>query len=417
VFKLFSRKDAFKATVNDLGKPIEVEPSSNLLQAALAAGVAWPHSCRVGSCGTCRCRLVSGRIKELSDFSYVLEEDELDRGMILACQTSLRSDIVVEVDLDTTVGKVAKPESIKGVISGSTPLTHDILEIRVHLEKPLPRYIAGQYAEISVAGIDHPRSYSFARAPENEKSDDVTFHVRHVPGGEMSGWLHAESRIGQEVVITGPFGSFHLRDSQSPILCIAGGSGMAPIKALLECLCTSGFKRQVTYLFGARTQKDLYCLDEMDAVKAKGNDHFRFLPILSNVWFSAVANSLFSEFSLSGRFITSSATPFSMVSSSAGPAGEVTGGLLIRSSAMISEWFRVPNSSNFSDHRCQLPEVRQAILWLLHMLGIRGRQNIDFRAVQQILLQSQFRAALRKLFIHALPIKRDHMRQVFAQLL
>lgn len=282
MFKLFSRKDAFKATVNDLGKPIEVEPSSNLLQAALAAGVAWPHSCRVGSCGTCRCRLVSGRIKELSDFSYVLEEDELDRGMILACQTSLRSDIVVEVDLDTTVGKVAKPESIKGVISGSTPLTHDILEIRVHLEKPLPRYIAGQYAEISVAGIDHPRSYSFARAPENEKSDDVTFHVRHVPGGEMSGWLHAESRIGQEVVITGPFGSFHLRDSQSPILCIAGGSGMAPIKALLECLCTSGFKRQVTYLFGARTQKDLYCLDEMDAVKAKGNDHFRFLPILSN---------------------------------------------------------------------------------------------------------------------------------------
>lgn len=282
MFGFFSRKGPFTAQVNASGQIFEVKPNENLLQAALAAGVAFPHNCRVGSCGTCRCRLVSGKIKPLNDFSYVLDKVELDRGIILACQTSLRSDVVVEVELDATSARFAQAESIQGVVSSSTLLTHDILEIRICLEKSLPPYLAGQYAEISVDGIDKPRSYSFARAPENEDAEHITFHVRQVPGGQMSGWLHAQSRVGAEVMVTGPYGSFHLRDSEAPILCIAGGSGMAPIKALLEHLSNTGFNRQVTYLFGARTQKDLYCLDEMNTITAKSNGHFRFLPILSN---------------------------------------------------------------------------------------------------------------------------------------
>lgn len=280
MFGLFSPKGPFSAQVTPAGLSLEVTSKDNLLKAALAAGLAWPHSCRVGSCGTCRCRLVSGKIKPLNDFSYVLSDEELDRGMILACQTSLRSDVVVEVALGAQPLTAAR--SVRGVVASARPLTHDIREVRIKLDEPLPAWRAGQYAELAVPGIARPRSYSFARAPEVEDDAYVSFHVRRVPGGEMSGWLHENDRSGEAVTVDGPHGSFCLRESASPMLCIAGGSGMAPIKALLEDLSLRGFPRRVTYLYGARTQADLYCLEEMKAFAARGNGHFRFVPVLSH---------------------------------------------------------------------------------------------------------------------------------------
>ena len=99
---LKKNKGPFTAKIVPLGKSITVmgESSQNLLKVALENGINWPHNCRVGSCGTCRCKLVSGQIKPLNDFSYVLTGEELDDGYILACQTMLRSDIEVEVLLE-----------------------------------------------------------------------------------------------------------------------------------------------------------------------------------------------------------------------------------------------------------------------------------------------------------------------------
>jgi CDP-4-dehydro-6-deoxyglucose reductase len=97
----------------------------------------------------------------------------------------------------------------------------------------------------------------------------------------MSNWLHTHSRVGTRVTVNGPHGAFYLRDSDAPVLCVAGGSGMAPIKALLEDMSKKGVNRPVTYLFGARTRADLYCVEEMDAIKVNAKGHFQFLPILS----------------------------------------------------------------------------------------------------------------------------------------
>ncbi len=263
---------------------MEVAPGDTLLKAALNQGLAWPHNCRVGSCGTCRCRLVSGKIKPLNDFSYVLTKEEMDDGMILACQSSLRSDVEIEVTLDQPATALSMPKTIGGEIVGARLLTHDIKEISIRLDEALPDYLAGQYAELSVPGlIEKPRSYSFAAAPGNEKPGHVSFHIRLVPNGEMTSWLHAADQTGKRVTVTGPFGSFWLRepDSTVPMVCIAGGSGMAPIKALLEQVSSDGFKREVTYVFGARTQKDLYCLDEMKAITECANGRFNFVPVLS----------------------------------------------------------------------------------------------------------------------------------------
>lgn len=235
MFSFFSSKGPFKVKVKSISETFEVEKGDNLLKAALNKGLPWPHNCRVGSCGQCKFRLISGKIKPLSDFSYVLDREEMDSGMILACQTSLRSDVEIEVKMDTPIQPLTKPITLDGVIASVKSLTHDILEVSVKIEGEFPKYLAGQYAEIVVPGIiDKARSYSFAKAPELEDANHVSFFIRHVPKGEFTTWLHSENKEGQKVRVTGPFGSFWLRDSPNQILCIAGGSGMAPIKALLE---------------------------------------------------------------------------------------------------------------------------------------------------------------------------------------
>jgi xylene monooxygenase electron transfer component len=282
MFSFFSSKGPFKVKVASTDKEFSVEKGDNLLKAALDNKLAWPHNCRVGSCGKCRCRLINGKIKPLSDFSYVLNREELDSGMILACQTSLRSDVEIEVVMDTPSEEISKPETLEGVIASIKSLTHDILEVSIKVDGAFPRYLAGQYAEIVVPGIiDKPRSYSFSKAPDNEKKNHISFFIRHVPKGEFTTWLHEENREGHMVSVTGPFGGFWLRDSPNHILCIAAGSGMAPIKALLEQMVSQGMNQKVTYLFGARTEKDLYCLDELEKMKVLANGRFNFIPVLS----------------------------------------------------------------------------------------------------------------------------------------
>lgn len=279
---LFGSKGPFKAQIKSTGQSFQVPEKDNLLKAALETGLRWPHNCRVGSCGTCRTRLLEGKIKPLQDFSYVLTEEELDQGYILACQTRLRSDIVVEVDLQVSEATGAVIKSVSGVIEACAQLTHDILEMRIRLDEPLPAYVAGQYAEVLVDGMSAPRSYSFARAPSEGGPDHVTFFVRHVPGGEFTEWLHSEDRGGQRVTVSGPYGQFWLRDSDRPALLIAGGSGLAPIRAILKEACKNNCQRGMTFLFGARTQKDLYCLDDIGEIGDQLKERFRFVPVLSN---------------------------------------------------------------------------------------------------------------------------------------
>lgn len=281
IFKKQKKQD-WNANIGESGKTFTVNAGDNLLKSALGSGVQWPHDCRVGSCGTCKCKLKSGQIKELSDFSYVLSQEDLQAGMILACQSELLSDVEVEVGLLEDSEQSMKISSQKGAIHSIKPLTHDIVELVIKANEDIPRNaLAGQYAEISVNNIEQPRSYSFAKSPSNENDREVSFYVRRVPNGEFTEWLFADDRVGETVDLTGPYGSFYLRPGQSPIVCVAGGSGMAPIKSLLENARDNNCRREVLYLFGARTQQDLYCLKEMEALNKNWKGKFEFVPVLS----------------------------------------------------------------------------------------------------------------------------------------
>lgn len=278
MFSLFAKRDC-TATITPSSDVVSVKRGAKLLDAALAAGLAWPHDCRVGSCGACRCRLTHGKIKPLTDFSYTLTAEELKGGVILACQAHLRSDVTVEVAL-------GMPKSGTGAVSGTIEsqraLTHDILEVTVRLAEPtFADAAAGQYLELKVEGIDVPRSYSLLRSPRNEPEARVTFCIRHVPGGAFTDWLFATNREGCTLTLAGPFGAFHYHSSSGHMVCVAGGSGLAPLHAILQDCCAADVARDCTVLFGARTSADLYYLDELAALGARWRGRFSVLPVLS----------------------------------------------------------------------------------------------------------------------------------------
>ena len=126
IFKKQKKQD-LNAEIGVSGKSFTVTAADNLLKSALGYGVHCPHDCRVGSCGTCKCKLKSGQIKELSDFSYVLSQEDLQAGMILACQSELQSDVLVEVDLLEDTEQSIDISSHKGLIHRVYPLTLDIV--------------------------------------------------------------------------------------------------------------------------------------------------------------------------------------------------------------------------------------------------------------------------------------------------
>ena len=233
MFSFLKKPELNKVTLASEARTLLVARDKTLLEAMLAEGLAMPHDCKVGSCGTCKFKLVDGRIRELSPSALALERDDLSAGYRLACQALPRSDLT------------------------------------------------GQYADLSAPGIDGPRSYSFAFAPKAGPARQLQFHVRHVPGGTFTDWLFGGERIGTQLMVSAPYGEFHLKTSTAPMLCIAGGSGLAPIMAILQEALANGANRPVVLLYGARSQAHLYCLDGIGELKAAWNGPFEFRPVLS----------------------------------------------------------------------------------------------------------------------------------------
>lgn len=268
-----STRRPITAHINAL--PIVVEARETVLQAALRSGVDFPNSCRVGGCGSCKCRLTEGSVKELTETGYLLSGEEIEQGYILACQSVPQSDVRIEVELapGTTRRRVA------GRVVGQERVTHDITRLRVQLDEALV-YRAGQFALLSVEGLDGvARSYSFATPPRAD--GEVAFFVRKVPGGRFSSMVHDTGLVGRAVQVDGPSGDFWLRPAEAPLLLVAGGSGLAPILAMLHEAAAAGVVRDATLLFGARTAADLYALDEIEAIAGRWRGAFRFVPVLS----------------------------------------------------------------------------------------------------------------------------------------
>lgn len=274
---LFGKSATKTVTLRPSGREISVVNGETVLERALKEGINYPHDCTVGTCGACRSRLVSGKVDAITPFGYTLSREELDSGYILACQAVPKTDLEIEIDLASTqqshVTCSAKIESI-------TPLTHDIMAVVWNSEQPIS-FKAGQYMNVRWNGGEAHRSYSFASAPEPNGSAKFTTFIRHVPGGAFTDPLFAGETKGYAFELDGPHGQFYLRGGQGPILCIAGGSGLAPIISLLQDAAKKRTRRDCVLLYGGRAARDIYCEKEIAAIRSSWTAGFDFWPILS----------------------------------------------------------------------------------------------------------------------------------------
>ncbi len=263
------------------GIRIDVQPGETILQAALSQGIAYPHNCTVGTCGSCKTHLSEGNVKALSDFGYTLSKEELAAGYILACQAEPRDALTI-VEIADLGADLPPPEKYSGKIISTEALTHDIVKMVVEADRPV-KFVAGQYATFRTPDMQgRGRNYSFADAPIRTGSKTLAFFVRKVPGGRFTEALFAGALTGQPLSIEAPHGSFRLHPGEAEMICIAGGSGLAPLISVLEDMRKRRVRRPCKLLFGARTQADLYALEQIDSLRASWLDSFIFLPVLSH---------------------------------------------------------------------------------------------------------------------------------------
>jgi len=242
-------------TLEGHAEPVPVEAGDTILASLLRAGVPFPFSCQAGNCGTCKCELVSGDVLELEHSEHALAPEERAKGIILACRTQVWDDTVVRrIDAEELVLHPSRVMRCR--VLELEDLTHDIKGVRLAIEAGGPFvFSAGQYAQLEfAAGLS--RHYSMASTPQEA---ELVFHIRHMPGGRTSGHVATQLKPGDKVKVSGPLGVAYLRENHAgPALLVAGGSGLAPIQAILRTMLERGHDAAVTLYFGVRSERDLY---------------------------------------------------------------------------------------------------------------------------------------------------------------
>lgn len=237
--------------VQPLGRTLHLEPGANLLAALREHQVPISYSCTAGRCGTCRCKVLEGEVLETGRDSKITHPD--DQGYVLACMSILTGNCVVEVpEPDEVVTHPAR--IIKATVLAIEPMTHDIRRLRLRPAKPLD-FSPGQYATLQFgAGLTRP--YSMANV---SGEDELEFHVRLVPDGRVTGHIENELAVGDAVRISGPLGTAYLRRKhEGPMLCVAGGTGLAPVLSIVRGALEHGMANPIHLYFGVRMQRDIY---------------------------------------------------------------------------------------------------------------------------------------------------------------
>jgi len=258
------------------------EDGGNVLHAGLAAGVPLAYECATGTCGTCKARLVSGRLESLWPEAPGTKYFKAD-GEVLTCQSVARDDCVIEsgVTLKTVEPPPVPPRALTGVVLNSRRLTHDVIAFDVDLDTPLD-FHAGQFALLNVPGVRGARAYSMVNYARDTRR--LAFVVKKKPGGGVSEWLFANDVSGARLGLLAPLGhaTFHA-ETPKHVLCVAGGSGIAGMMSILSLACEAAqFRAWDGYVFfGIRTVADTFFLDELEAFRTRFPDRLSITIALS----------------------------------------------------------------------------------------------------------------------------------------
>lgn len=247
---------------------------ATILDAALAAGIPYPHGCRSGECGSCKCHLTAGHVKMAGYSPDALSEEERAAGLILACRSRPACDIEVAWINDDEHAAIHAKQVVTGTVVRIEAATHDIA--RLYIDSAPFAFAAGQYANLTFNGLP-ARPYSLANRADDKP---LEFHIRRVADGLVSTYVTQKLGAGDRVRIEGPYGSAYLREnSDRPLLLIAGGSGLAPMKSILLAALAQRWRGPIHLYHGVRDTCDLYDVELLSRLAACHG--FEFVPVLS----------------------------------------------------------------------------------------------------------------------------------------
>jgi Na+-transporting NADH:ubiquinone oxidoreductase subunit F len=280
-YAFMSQEKEFSIDINSGDRLLSAHAGETLFQALKRQNLYLPTACGgQGKCGFCRLRVLAGGCNAPSDIEKtLLGEQEVSRGMRLACQAFVEGNLQVEIPRAYySVGEY------RVKITQKIPLTRDILLVRCQAVEPrLIRVEAGCWMQWVIPPYDggnepYLRSFSLASDPKDQRNLD--FIIRRNPHGKGTAWIFEKAEVGETLTLRGPNGDFHLQPNNREAIFIAGGSGLSAIRSILLDMCTRKVTRKARLFFGAVSRRDLYLTEELAALETKLPD-FKFIPALS----------------------------------------------------------------------------------------------------------------------------------------
>lgn len=263
---------SYRVRLPETGEAFDADDLESVLRSALIAGVKLPSDCRLGACGTCRIRLLEGSV-EYDEEPMALSPEEAAEGFALACQARPTNDLVIQVA--STV--LQEPERHVARVKDIRPFSRDVIHLTLEVPDVAVDYLPGQYMKVHLDD-GATKNFSMASPPGGGAVD---FHVRRISGGRFTDGLLRELKANDTLDVELPLGTFILRrQDYRPLLMVATGTGLAPIKSILESLLDDPDCPPVTLYWGMRTPADLYLHDEIQAWSGRLCD-FKYVPVLS----------------------------------------------------------------------------------------------------------------------------------------
>ncbi len=269
-----------RITLQPSGLDFTVQRDETLLAAAIRQGVGLPYGCKDGACGSCKSRLLAGRVLHGAHQLKALSPAEEEAGLVLTCCATPQTDCTLEARSVPGAGEFPVLKMPTRVLEISRPAP-DVAVLRLQLPANQRfQYHAGQYIEFILRdGVR--RSYSMANAPTRVgQPPAIELHIRHLPGGLFTDQVFATLKDKDILRMEGPFGSFLLRHAAGPVILLASGTGLAPVKALIEQLRDTASQRPAWLYWGCRSRRDLY-LHDWALETAAAWPQLRYIPVLS----------------------------------------------------------------------------------------------------------------------------------------
>ena len=280
------------------GPAFDVAEGQTILDAALRSNRWIPHNCSQGTCGTCRFKVVDGEIDHRDSAEDLLSPADRSEGFALACRASPTSNLRGELLGDAVpTAPRHRLRDITGSVVVREIVARETIRLVIDLDTPLD-FDAGQYVELCIPHSPLRRAYSIASPPSQNSS--IELHIRLTPGGlATAGWVFASLAVGERVTMQGPLGSFSLVEpEEGPVVLVAGGTGLAPLKAILLHVLENGLAPEIHLYHGGRREEDLY---DGEVFRSLADAGVRYTPVLSEqTWDGAcglVTDAVESDFS------------------------------------------------------------------------------------------------------------------------